>query len=345
MTPSMKNQRGSVILIVLWTSILLTILVTVMAGKVQLSARTAFHNQIAVEDLARINATLNLAEMEILLERMPPPIDQELVTDDQGIIRSPQYRFNGQALSLYYPAEEGMVVRIYNHAGKINLNDIRLQDMRRLIEHRLGGEDADPQQVQDLLTAWNDWTDLNDGAGINGAERDYYESLDPPYAPRNGNLESVEELLLIRGFDELLEGVNLDAAFTIYGSSRTVNLNYATREAMQLLPGLNDELIELILAYRERRDFHNTTVVGDVVPLENFVLLSDWIGNNSASTYSVYVYPEALDAAQAYMLVMEAPEYSTRPRVLKVDPYARVPDSSPSRAEESDLRRLGIGLD
>ncbi|MGH8464291.1 MAG: hypothetical protein ACRER5_09100, partial [Pseudomonas sp.] len=87
----MKNQRGSVILIVLWTSILLTILVTVMAGKVQLSARTAFHNQIAVEDLARINATLNLAEMEILLERMPPPIDQELVTDDQGIIRSPQY--------------------------------------------------------------------------------------------------------------------------------------------------------------------------------------------------------------------------------------------------------------
>jgi general secretion pathway protein K len=48
----MGRQRGSVIIIVLWTSILLTVLVTVMAGKVQLSARTAFHNQQAVKDLA-----------------------------------------------------------------------------------------------------------------------------------------------------------------------------------------------------------------------------------------------------------------------------------------------------
>ena len=47
----MGRQRGSVIIIVLWTSILLTVLVTVMAGKVQLSARTAFHNQQAVKDL------------------------------------------------------------------------------------------------------------------------------------------------------------------------------------------------------------------------------------------------------------------------------------------------------
>ena len=42
----------------------------------------------------------------------------------------------------------------------------------------------------------------------------------------------------------MFEGVNLQAAFTIYGNARTVNLNLATREAMELLPGLDNELIE-----------------------------------------------------------------------------------------------------
>lgn len=356
-----EGQRGSVIIVVLWVSVLLTILVTVMAGKVQLSARTAHHNQVAVDDLARISSTMNLAEMQILLEQMSLPVGEEVPRDDQGYIRSPLYRFNGRELALDYPADEGMTVRIYNHAGKINLNGISLQDLRLLIEHRLG-DDADPDQVQALLAAWSDWTDPNDSATVNGAERDYYESLDPPYLPRNSpQLESVDEILLIRGFAELFEGVNLEAAFTVYGNGRQVNLNYATREAMQLLPGLNDELIELILAYREHRDLRNTTMVGDIVPLENFVELAGWIGNTSIGVFSVYAYPkpeatndgqegdeerrEANPVTQAYMEIMMSPEATTRPRVLKVDPYARLPDSSPPRVEPDALRRFGIVVD
>ncbi len=44
--------------------------------------------------------------------------------------------------------------------------------MQLLIEKRLQditGEEADPEEVQDLLAAWTDWTDLNDLEGINGA--------------------------------------------------------------------------------------------------------------------------------------------------------------------------------
>jgi len=41
---------------------------------------------------------------------------------------------------------------------------------------------------------------------------------------------------------------------------------------------------------------------------------------------------------------MMSPEATARPRVLKVDPYARMPDSSPPRVEPDALRRLGIGL-
>lgn len=352
----MQRQRGSVIIIVLWTSILLTVLVTVMAGKVQLSARTAFHNRTAVGDMADVASAMNQAEMELMLESMEPPIDQELKLDDEGNIRSPDFRFNGQPLTLYYPVGEDMVVRIYDHAGKINLNDISDANLQLIIEKRLGPE-PDPQRVQELLGAWTDWHDLNDLAGINGAESDYYESLDPPYSARNSpELDSVEELRLIRGWDELFKDVNLDAAFTVYGQGNTVNLNLATREAMQMLPGLTDELIEQILLYRESRDFRNRSDVGEIIPIENFVELSNWVGNNTSAVYSVFAYPRAVvasgdaedepsDAAgdpaqeidpvtQAYMEIWDVRSGADRARVYKVDPYARLPDTSPPRVED-----------
>lgn len=339
----MRQQRGSVIIIVLWTTILLTILVTVMAGKVQLSARTAFHNREAATDLARIGSTMNRAEMELILETMQRPIDYIPETDEDGNFREPRNRFNGQPLNLEYSAGEDMVVRIYDHAGKINLNNMRGGEMRLLIEKRLG-PDADRRQVDELVTAWGDWTDLNDQPGINGAEKDYYASLDTPYAPRNNSeLDSVEELRLIRGFDELFKDVNLDAAFTVYGSTQTVNLNLATREAMQLLPGLNDELIEEIIAYRERKDFRNKPDVGAILPVENFVELSPWIGSNTSSYYSVFVYPRAQQkedgeeqddpVTQAYMQVMEVRGFTDRARVYQVDPYGRLPDTRPPHIE------------
>ena len=346
----MKAQRGSVIIVVLWTAVLLTVLVTAMAGKVRLSARTAFHNQEAAWQWASVMEAVNLAEMELMLERMPQQVGEIQEEDDQGQVRIAAYRFNGQPLQLYYPAPENMVVRIYDHAGKINLNRIPRRNMQILIEKRLGGLDADPEQVQDLLAAWTDWTDLNDLASLNGAEREYYESLDPPYSPRNNpELDTVEEILHIRGFAELFEGVDVDAAFTVFGNNRTVNLNLATREAMQLLPGLDDELIETILAVREIRDINTRAELAEIVPYENLVELSNWVGNLTSTYYSIFAYPrietaapdESADAGRpfdpvtrAFMEIIEVRSYNNLPRVYKIDPFGRLPDTAPPRIEE-----------
>jgi general secretion pathway protein K len=353
---SKSRQRGSVIIIVLWTAVLLTVLVTAMASKVRLSAKTAFHNTEAVVQWANVMATVNQAYMELMLERMPRPVGEILPENEEGEIRIPAYRFNGQPLELSYPAEENMVVRIYDHAGKINLNRIPRRNMQLLIEKRLGGLDADPEEVQNFLAAWTDWTDLNDLVSLNGAEDEYYQSLDPPYRPRNNpELESVEEILHIRGFAELFEGVNLDAAFTIYGNNRSVNMNLATREAMQLLPGLDDELIETIIAYREFDDINDRAELAEIVPYENLVELSNWVGNNTSTMYSIFVYPK-LDLAetsqadqdemdlnidpvlQAYNEIVEARGFDTPPRVYKVDPYGILPDTAPARIEQYGIQ-------
>ncbi len=44
-----------------------------------------------------------------------------------------------------------------------------------------------------------DWMDADDEPREFGAEIDYYASLDPPYAPRNGKLETLDELLKVQG--------------------------------------------------------------------------------------------------------------------------------------------------
>ena len=79
-----QQQSGSVLLIVLWTAVLLTILVTAMASKVRLSARTAFNNQLAADDYTQMMSALNSAEMDILLERMSSPLDAPIETNSEG---------------------------------------------------------------------------------------------------------------------------------------------------------------------------------------------------------------------------------------------------------------------
>lgn len=351
-----NTQRGTVIIIVLWTSVLLTVLVTAMASKVRLSAKTAVHNQDASLQWIDVMSTLNHAEMELMLERMPRPLGEVLEQTEEGRVRTPAFRFNGNSLILNYPQPDDMVVRIYDHAGKINLNRIPRRNMQQLIEKRLGGEDADPEQVQDLLAAWTDWTDLNDLALFNGAEKEYYLDQELPFTPRNNpELDTVEEILNIRGFAELFDGVNLDAAFTIYGNTRTVNLNLATREAMQLLPGLDDELIENIIAYRELYEIQNRADIGEIVPFENLQELSPWVGNNTSNVYSVFVYPKLeMDnetlalmqeedpfvnpdlVTQAYMEIVEVRNFNALPLVYKVDPYGKLPDTAAPRVAEED---------
>lgn len=327
------RQRGAVLIMVLWTAVVLTVLVTVLAANIRLSASTALIHREGVQGFADVMSSIYKAEMELMMERMPLPaaVTEQSAAALEG--RMPAYRFNGQRLNLHYPLEEGMSVRIYDHAGKINLNRIPRQRLQRLIEHWLG-PNYDPRQLQELLAAWADWTDLNELPTPAGAENEYYLALDPPYTARNSQeFDTVEELRLIRGFDELLRDVNLEAAFTIYGRSNSLNPNLATREALLLLPGMDAESVERIIALREQQDIRSMREIGDVVPLEKMVELSPWLGFDTSSVYSVFAYVEPQEEAvtQAYMQIMEVRDFSARARIHKVHPYARLPDTEPAR--------------
>ena len=343
---NMKSQQGSVIIVTLWTIILLTILITVIAGQIRLSARVAVTHQEELTDWASVVSAINQSEMELMLERMPRP--PETLDDLNDINKNPLFRYNGQILALNYPQADGIAVRIYDHAGKINLREIGRQRMRALLEKKLG-EEAD-DEIDELIAAWGDWVDLNQNTGIDGAEVDYYESLNNPYIPRNGKLETVEEILHIRGFEEVFADVDLDAAFTLYTSDELINLNLATVEAMQLLPGLDDELIEEIIAFRQVNEFRGNGDVAQIVPAENMAELRPWLNSRRTSNfYTILAYKTQLSeeypfdddelvevdvSTTAFAEIVEISSFTERPKVLKVNPYQNIPARPVVRIEE-----------
>ncbi|ADB18326.1 hypothetical protein Psta_3667 [Pirellula staleyi DSM 6068] len=73
-----------------------------------------------------------------------------------------------------------------------------------------------PGMTEDVADAILDWIDEDDEARDLGAEIDYYSGLSPAYACKNGPLETVEELLLVRGVTPaLLFGADVNRNGTI----------------------------------------------------------------------------------------------------------------------------------
>src|SRR5215467_1921918 len=86
-------------------------------------------------------------------------------------------------------------VRLIDEGGKININRADENLLRRVFTN-LGVEEPRRSILVDSIL---DWIDADDLHRQNGAENDYYLSLSPPYTARNGPLDTVEDLLWVRG--------------------------------------------------------------------------------------------------------------------------------------------------
>ena len=109
----------------------------------------------------------------------------------------PRYENNGAA---------GLRFGLEDESARLNLNVLLVAEARQ----ENGGRNlllALPGMTEQTADAILDWIDPDDEPREFGAEAEFYSSLQPPYGPRNGPLESIEELLLVRGVTpELLYG-------------------------------------------------------------------------------------------------------------------------------------------
>ncbi|WP_347244066.1 hypothetical protein [Thermogutta sp.] len=212
-----RQRRGMVLLVVLVTVALLS-LAALTLGDLMLAEREGVH---VSNRMAQARA---LAASGVEAVRLFVSMDEEWQNDNGGWFNNPAW-FSGMVVhqaadpldtglfSVIAPDWEdtmGTAVRygLENESAKLNVNSLLLAD--QYAEN--GGRQllmGLPGMTEDIADAIMDWLDADDEPREFGAEIEYYSGLSPAYATKNGPLETIEELLLVRGVTpELLFGAD-----------------------------------------------------------------------------------------------------------------------------------------
>ncbi len=141
-------------------------------------------------------------------------------------------------------------VFISDENGKININ--KLNDLTRpnfikfLTTYQL-----DEMTAETITDSILDWIDPDDFHHANGAEKDYYVSLSEPYEPKNGPLDTIEELALVKGVTPQIYEMIRDRV-TIYGEGK-ININFATKEVLCFIPLITSDIADSIIEFRGKK--------------------------------------------------------------------------------------------
>jgi len=160
---------------------------------------------------------------------------------------------------------------------KANIN-IADQPMLDQAMRLLGVDGGDSSAITASIL---DWIDRDKNPHVGGAESDYYESLDPPYKAKDGYMDDISELLLVRGVTPELYGVEgqnappppsalrdqlqlgfqeppiqratLKELFTPI-SSGPININTASATVLQLVPYIDENIAQRIIGCRSGQE-------------------------------------------------------------------------------------------
>ena len=319
-----KKENGVILIVVLWIIVISLTMVTILASNVRLSVATILQQSNALQNKAQLMAAINLAKMEILLEKS--------TLKNSRLNANKRNRFNGQPINLSYQYETNIVVRINELSGLINIARISRKNFQLLLEKQLESLEKSID-VEDLLDAWQDWTDSDNLTRLHGAESNFYQQKEPPYQPANSKLTSVEELKLIKGFADIFKDIDLNSIFSIYGSSASINPNNASREALYLIPGLTDPLVEKILSQRSISPFIAMSDFYALFSVDEINKIKPWFSLRKSNFFAIIVYPKEFEKNAllntnneffAYKELVQYKGLNTLPVSLKVYPMSKI---------------------
>ncbi len=293
-----RSTSGMAVIMVMTVVLLL---VTV-ALELHLNERDNLLNAAAMRDRAMLSemvkSGVHLAQAVLVKDRIDSESDslQEDWADEETMA----------TLTELIPFEQGQLrVQIIDELGKIQINAlVRFpegrefnQDQYQLWEnfssklfsaYELLEDSADLLEDTDPLTIINsikDWIDSGDDeaiTGLSGAESDYYEDLDPPYACKNGPFDHLSEIRLVKGIiPALFDGFGgipgISAYLTPYGAEESedekfsfpgkININTAELPVLAaMLPSDSSDFAELLVEYREAVD--GTQYINDLTRVD-----------------------------------------------------------------------------
>lgn len=191
-------------------------------------------------------------------------------------------------------------VRIENESGKVDINRAG-ESLLRMILKPFALEEQEKNIIVDSILDWRDKDNLH---RLNGAEDDYYKSLPRPYECKDGDFDSVEELLMVRGvtpeifYNGLRDLVTVyvsptreirrDAGFhRVHSDPNKININAASRAMLLALPLMTDDLAQEVVKYREESDFRSLDDVASVVGSDVYAAIGPYINLEISPQYTI----------------------------------------------------------
>jgi general secretion pathway protein K len=230
------NERGVVLVVVLWFFVLLFVVALDFSASVREDAMAAQRFSEDVEGYY-----LALAGFAQGLHRLVQPVQLTSRTTAQPATLADGTWSDGELGKGTYR------VRMVDEGGKINLNRADEELLRRVLTN-IGIDETRAAIIVDSIMDWRDPDDLH---RVNGAESEYYQSQPHPYTAKNGPFDMIEDLLWVRGVSAgLFYGLEEDGIrraalkdlFTVDSQLARVNLRTATAPVIHALLGipLND---------------------------------------------------------------------------------------------------------
>ena len=249
-------QRGAVLIVVLWVLIILSLLVSTMAFEMQVEAQVTsyYRKRFKAQHLSR--AGVEWAKLMLL--------DQTLLNEETEALDPELYR-NASALHRGLPIS-GMIhtlgegsfrLDLVPEQGRRNVNQLSDDDWREVLDQAHVPE----EYWDELIDCFQDWVDKDDAHRLNGAESEDEFYDDRGYEVKNAPLDTVDELLLIKGFSyELVFGgqgyeeddpplTGIAQWLTAWGNGK-ININTATREVLLTLPEIDEWMVDEIITGR-----------------------------------------------------------------------------------------------
>jgi len=263
----MAQRKGSILILILFVMVVLSMAAVSFAYRAGLERRLSTHG--AVNARLRAHATsavaialARLAENVNEFDHLAEPWHTHEPLAAEGWL--PEWSAGGDGS----PPEFVTDYQVIDEEGKLNVLFASSEALEGLA--------LSAEQIACLF----DWMDQDDVVQAGGAEEDYYQKAAIPYLCKDSPLESLEELLLIRGFgpsdyygedadhDRVLDPCEddgpasepLDDAdgslrlglvdlLTCVGDGR-INLNTAPAVVLETLP-LSDGAVDQIIGFRD----------------------------------------------------------------------------------------------
>jgi len=154
-------------------------------------------------------------------------------------------------------------VDISDLSGKIQINRLindkgEFNDaQKKLITRFLNSEPfrLEPEAAGNLIDALKDWIDPDEDVTRFGAENGYYQSLQNPYTCKNGPIDSLSQIRLVKGMTrDLFFGIDnspgISDSLSIYGDGK-ININTAGSLVLKSLSDdIDAEMVQDMMTYR-----------------------------------------------------------------------------------------------